>query len=189
MRGTTFVLWALAAASAGFWGLKVSGGGAQGTAAPVAARIAAPDPSAIALLLGANPAAPAAAAAPVATIASRFALVGVAAQHSGGGAALIAVDGKPPRPYRVGSTIEEGLVLQAVRGREALLGANVRGPALVTLELPQQAPIESSGRPAMRPPPAAPIIPSMPMAAPGMQPRTPPLHSPAIQPSMNRPAP
>jgi general secretion pathway protein C len=58
-----------------------------------------------------------------------------AGAHSGGGAAVIAVDGKPARPYRVGSTIEEGLVLQSVRGRQAMLGP-AAGPALVTLELP-----------------------------------------------------
>jgi hypothetical protein len=34
--------------------------------------------------------------------------------RSKGGAALIAVDGKPPKPYRVGARIEDGLVLQGV---------------------------------------------------------------------------
>ena len=47
-------------------------------------------------------------AMPQASIASRFVLQGVVAVAPGGGAALIAVDGKPARPFRVGSAVEEG---------------------------------------------------------------------------------
>ncbi len=66
----------------------------------------APDAQALARLLGAGPVAPAAAPA----AASRFALEGVlAGTASGHGAALIAVDGKPPKPYRVGAEVEPGL--------------------------------------------------------------------------------
>ncbi|MDB5749783.1 MAG: hypothetical protein JWP65_204, partial [Ramlibacter sp.] len=88
-------------------------------------------------LLGGVPAGPGAAAAvPVASLASRFQLIGVAAgASSGGGAAVIAVDGKPGRPYRVGSLVEEGLVLQSVQGRRAVLAA-MGGPPALTLELP-----------------------------------------------------
>jgi general secretion pathway protein C len=50
--------------------------------------------------------------------------------------ALIAVDGKPARPFRVGATIDEGLVLQAVEGRRARLGPGVDAPSTLTLELP-----------------------------------------------------
>lgn len=136
VRGATFALWALAAASAVFWGLKLSGSGSRVTAPAAAPRpVAAVDPAAIARLLGSTPAA---AAMPVAaaSVASRFQLVGVAAgASSGGGAAVIAVDGKPARPYRVGSAIDEGLVLQSVQGRRATLGPP-NGPAAVILELP-----------------------------------------------------
>jgi general secretion pathway protein C len=137
VRGATFALSALAAASVAFWGLKLSGSG-QGVNAPLAPtrQVVAADPAAIARLLGSTPAA-AAAPAPVASLASRFQLIGVAAgANSGGGAAVISVDGKPARPYRVGSFIEEGLVLQSVQGRRAVLAAAPTGPALVTLELP-----------------------------------------------------
>ena len=58
------------------------------------------------------------------------------AGNSRRGAALIAIDGKPARPYRVGGVLEEGLVLQAVEGRRAVLAASAEGPALLTLELP-----------------------------------------------------
>src|SRR3954470_18594745 len=90
VRGATFALWTLAAASTVFWGLKFSARGTPAAAAPAAARSAAPgDPAAVARLLGASPMAPS--AAPSGTLASRFALVGVAARKSGSGAALISV--------------------------------------------------------------------------------------------------
>jgi general secretion pathway protein C len=95
-----------------------------------------PGPVAVARLLGANPVAASPAGAPTASLASRFNLLGVVAARSHSGAALIAVDGKPPRPYRVGSAIEEGLVLQSVQRRRAVLAASAGGPAVLTLELP-----------------------------------------------------
>jgi len=139
-----FVLWAAATGSVVYWGLKLAGRSAPAVAAPVAARAApTPDPTAVARLLGASPAAaapgqgPAAAPTPVATLASRFSLVGVAAgARSGGGAALISIDGQPAKPFRVGSQLDEGIVLQSVQGRRAVLAATPRGPALLTLELP-----------------------------------------------------
>lgn len=104
------------------------------TAAP-ALRAAAPaDPAAVARLLGASP--QAMAAAPVVSLASRFSLVGVVAGRSRRGAALIAVDGRPAKPFRVGSAVDEGLWLQAVEGRRAVLAASANGPGVLTLELP-----------------------------------------------------
>ena len=55
------------------------------------------------------------------------------------GCALIAVNGQPPRPYRVGASLEGGLVLQAVSRRSARLGASMNGPATVELTLPENA--------------------------------------------------
>lgn len=135
VRGATFALWALAAGSVVFWGLKLGGGSRAVNAPPLPARpVAAADPVAIARVLGGAPSA--AVTAPVAPVASRFQLLGVAAgARSGQGAAIIAVDGKPGRPYRVGSVVDEGLVLQSVQGRQATLGP-ANGPAAVTLELP-----------------------------------------------------
>jgi len=134
VAGTTFVLWALVAASAVYWGLKLTGGAGAATA-PAATRTAAPaDPAAVARLLGSTPAR--ASVAPVASLASRFALVGVVASRGPNGAALIAVDGKPAKPFRVGAAIDESLVLQSVEGRRAVLAASADGPPVVTLELP-----------------------------------------------------
>jgi general secretion pathway protein C len=137
VRGATFVLSALAAASVAYWGLKL--GGSAGTVnAPVAGgrQVVAADAGAIARLLGSTPAA-GPATVQVASLASRFQLIGVVAEErSGVGAAVIAVDGKPARPYRVGAAVDEGLLLQSVRGRTATIAAQPTGPALVTLELP-----------------------------------------------------
>jgi general secretion pathway protein C len=65
---------------------------------------------------------------------SRLVLIGVVAGASGG-TALIAVDGKPAKPFRVGRQVEEGLMLQSVAKRQAVLAASVNGPAVLTLEL------------------------------------------------------
>lgn len=101
----------------------------------------APDPVALdarglARLLGAEPLA-AAPAAPVENVPSRFALIGVlSGRRSGGGAALIAVDGKPAKTFRLGATVAEGLVLQALGPRQAQLGGHIDGPATLTLDMP-----------------------------------------------------
>jgi general secretion pathway protein C len=148
VRGATFVLWALAAGSVAYWGLKLGGRTAIVTAPlPPARQAVAVDPGAIARLLGSSPAA--AAAGPIVaapSLASRFQLLGVAAgAHSGAGAAVISVDGKPARSFRVGSAVDEGLVLQSVHGRRATLGPDRNGPPVLTLEVPAQKASTSVG--------------------------------------------
>jgi general secretion pathway protein C len=136
VAGSTFLLWALVAGSAVFWGLKMSARSAA-VSAPVATRAPAPaDPVALARLLGAAPAANDGAAPAAPALASRLALVGVVASASQHGAALISVDGKPAKPFRVGATIEEGLLLQSVQGRRAVVSGSAAGPGGLTLELP-----------------------------------------------------
>jgi general secretion pathway protein C len=136
VAGTSFVLWGLVAASAVYWGLKLAEPSRAGAANPLAASNVPPiDPTAVGRLLGAVPNT-AAVAPPVRSLASRFALVGVVASRSHQGAALIAMDGKPAKPFRVGSTVDEGLVLQSVESRRAILAASADGPPTLTLELP-----------------------------------------------------
>ena len=130
----TFVLWGLVAASAVYWAMKLSNTSTGGPVAPPAPSAAPADPAAIARLLGAAPATTA--TAPAASLSSRFALLGVVAEADGGGAALISVDGKPPKPYRVGAALDDGVVLQSVQPRRAALGPSLQAPASVTLELP-----------------------------------------------------
>jgi len=148
-------LWALAAGAAVFWALRLSS-----PADAVAAAAAMPRPSvtadaeAVGRLLGVVSAQTAAPAAPEA--ASRFALVGVVADPSNQGAALIAIDGKPPKPFRVGTRVGDNYVLQSVGVRAATLGAQVDGPPAFTLQLPVRAPI-SVGLP---PPPISGVSPA-----------------------------
>ena len=133
LRGITLVVWALAAASVAYWGLRLMTRPAALAPAPMAASAAMPlDAAVVARLLGATPAQ----AAPQASLASRFALSGVVAGAPGGGAALIAVDGNPARPFRVGTLVSEGLVLQSAAARQATLGQTRDGPALITLDMP-----------------------------------------------------
>ncbi|HZY19710.1 MAG TPA: type II secretion system protein N [Ramlibacter sp.] len=137
VRGVTFLLWAGAAASIGYWGLKLGADASRGPS--VAAAVRPPpvaDPAAVARLLGHTTGSAPVAAAPSA--ASRFALLGVVADRSQHGAALIAVDGRPPKPYRVGSAVDEGLVLKSVQPRRAVLAETPDGPDAVTLDLPVQ---------------------------------------------------
>lgn len=172
VRGATFALWLLAAGSLVLWGLKLSASPSPVLPASGAGRIAAVDADAVARVLGATAALPQAAVAAAPALSSRFQLVGVAAgADSGGGAAVIAVDGRPAKPFRVGSAVDDGLVLQSVHGRRAVLAASMQGPATLTLELPLLAVARSAATaPGMMPPPAtAPVI----APAPGVDQRGP----------------
>ncbi len=139
-RLCAFVIWALVAASAVFWGLRLL---VRAPAAPPNA-VALGDDAAVRVdltrLLGAAPVAPQVAVA-VAEASARFRLIGImapkasAAAGHGGGLALIAVDGKLPKAYAVGASLDGALVLQSVSLRTAVIGAS-QGAATVTLELP-----------------------------------------------------
>ena len=132
VRTASLAVWALVAFSAVAWGLRLTRADLD-IANPVAVPVSAtPDLQTAARSLGALPAA--AVAAP--TLASRFQLLGVLSGGTSQGAALIAVDGKPARPYRVGRVVVDDLVLQSAQGRRVSLGASVQGPATLTLELP-----------------------------------------------------
>ena len=128
----TLLVWALAAASIVYWGLRLAEGGPDVAAPAASAQPPVVDTQVVARLLGAVDAA----APQQASLASRFQLQGVLAGTPGGGAALIVIDGKPAQPFRVGSVIEEGLVLQSAIARRALLAATRDGPTLVTLDMP-----------------------------------------------------
>lgn len=131
------LLWMAVLISAMFWGLKLWGAGqwvlVDGLpgSAPVA------DVSAVARALGSSPTTPVAAASPAAVpAAARYRLIGVVSHRDQWGAALIAIDGQPPRPFQVGSELEPGWVLQAVERRSARLGPARSGPSSLVLDLP-----------------------------------------------------
>ncbi|WP_205665227.1 hypothetical protein [Caldimonas tepidiphila] len=137
-RLTAFLVWALAAATAVFWGLRVFSQplAVPAHAQPVAA--AGGSPAAVERLFAPEPSAAASAAAPPAA-STRFKLLGVMAPREGGrgGVALISVDGQPPRAYRPGAEVGEGYVVQRLGQRSATLGpAGGGGDGGFTLELP-----------------------------------------------------
>jgi general secretion pathway protein C len=187
-RLTTLLIWAAVLGSAVAWGLPLF---THATPVPPGASLAAPAPppgGSLARLLGQPPAAPVA-EAPVVAQSSRFQLVGVVAARPGGGSglALIAVDGKPAKPVRVGREVEPGLRLLTVAHRQVELGPGP-GATSVTLNL-APLPEAQRGRPDdMAAPMAAPMaVPGMVVpqvrVAPGVMPgamRVPPMGQPAV---------
>lgn len=129
------LLWLAAGLSAGYW-VMFAAGRSPVTAlqvAPIA--VAQVDTNASGRVLGVVPEAVQPGNAAVAT-GTQYSLLGVVASNAPNGAALIAVNGQPPRPYRVGASLEGGLVLQSVTRRGARLGASINGPVTVELALP-----------------------------------------------------
>jgi general secretion pathway protein C len=162
--GTTCV-WVLAAASVIFWGLRLAAP-PESTAPPaLVSPPVAVDPAEVAKAFGATTA-PLASLSPDAG--NRFMLLGVVADDDQRGAALIAVDGKPARPFRVGQQLGDGYVLQSVDVRAAKLGAGPDTPTLLTLQMPKPATatgvMTASQRNAARSPPV--IAPSAEAPAP-----------------------
>ena len=131
----TFCLAGLAASCAAYWALK-DWHKSVPTNAPLA--VTAPVVATAALLtraLGGTDAV-AAAAGPVTPRNNRYALTGIVAARSGDGVALISIDGKTAKPFRVGTPVGDELVLKSVSGRKALLATSAEKSAEVTLELP-----------------------------------------------------
>ncbi len=169
-RLCAFVIWALVAATAVFWGLRLF------VAAPAAPAHAVPVGETAVLrgdlsrLLGS---APVALAAAVGTpeAASRFRLIGVMAPRAvaasavnGAGVALIAVDGKPAKAYAVGARLDGEVMLQSVSLRAASIAMGP-GQAPVLLELAPLPPPATGTLPALLPqgqplasPPPAPLL-------------------------------
>jgi general secretion pathway protein C len=161
-RLSAFLVWAALAASAVFWGLRLAG------ASPVAPPHTLPVGEAVVTqadltrLFGAEPP-PVAEQAPVPAASSRFKLIGLAAPRGRGtpGVALISVDGKPARAYRIGAQVEPDLVVQSIEPRAVALGARDTPPS-VRLELPPLPPPSTGTLPpavtegvAVPPPPVA----------------------------------
>lgn len=134
---TAGLLWLAAGLSAGYWVLFAAGRSPVTALQVAPSAVAQVDTNAVARVLGAVPevAQPDNAAAATGT---QYSLLGVVASNAPNGAALIAVNGQPPRPYRVGASLEGGMVLQSVTRRGARLGASINSPATVELALPAE---------------------------------------------------
>lgn len=174
-RLSAFVVWALVAATAVFWGLRLL---ARPQPAPAYASIVGEATVArgdLSRLFGAAPVANAPDQPSAPELSSRFKLLGLMAPKASAvepahraGYALIAVDGKPARPFAVGAALDSGLVLQSVSLRTASIGP-VDGAAAVKLEMPA-LPIAATGTlppismdgavmPGAVPPPVVPAVP------------------------------
>lgn len=186
-RWATFLVWALVAASAAAWGLKlfVTAPGAPPQVA-VAGQSQLPRGD-ITRVLGADAPAvdPNAGESLVGTpVDSRFQLLGVVAPRGSetarGAVALIAVDGKPARAFRVGALVDGDHVLQAVRLRGADLGP-AGGNVAVALNIPPPAPAATGTLPDARSQGSATPPPPMPARPPAFAP--PPTVAPAAPPA------
>lgn len=174
MRLLSFVIWAAVAASAVFWLTRLL---ARSDAAPphtitasTSLSVAAADFS---RLLGSSARAVETARVEPA-VDSRFKLVGVVATKTNApdtGLALIAVDGKPPRPVGLGGVVDGSLVLLAVNHRRAELGPP-GGEATVRLELPGVPEPNRSVRAPGMPVPTAATLPTVPPPTPPLSPQS-----------------
>jgi general secretion pathway protein C len=164
IRLATFALWLLAVGGAVYWALKfVQGTATPANAAVVTAPVAASvDSQALARGLGGGLGDSAVASAPAPVpepfsgiLATRFVLSGVI---QGGSArqslALIAVDGKPARPYRVGAQLADGVVLRSVLRRQVTVAATTGKAGAVTLELPKSNAVTAAAASPPSPQPA-----------------------------------
>jgi general secretion pathway protein C len=147
-RLSAFVIWSLVAATAVFWVLRFAASPPRVPAYAVAVGNSVAVRGDLGRLFGVAPRAIGLAqAAPEAP--SRFKLIGVMAPRGaeaqsapGNGVALIAVDGKPAKPFAVGAPLDGNLVLQSVGMRTASLGP-AQGARSVLLELPALPPPNS----------------------------------------------
>jgi general secretion pathway protein C len=136
VRVVTLAVAAVAAASAAYWGLKVWNASQVSRAGTAAIASAPPlDPQALANALGGGTAALAQHTGSASVANTQYVLQGVVADTHSGGAALIAVDGKPAKAFRVGVVVDGGLVLQSVSGRRAALGPALDDATTLELEL------------------------------------------------------
>lgn len=161
-RLSAFLVWGLVTMTAVFWGLRLLVRAPQAPVHTVSVVDATPIAADLTGLLGAAPVVVSSTpAAP--QLSARFRLTGVMAdrQPSGGGVALIAIDGKMPRAFRVGTPVDGELVLQSVSLRTAAIGPS-RGTPAVVLELPLPVPAATGTLPSVsvQPGVAPPTVPA-----------------------------
>ena len=139
LNASTALIWCAAAAGLVFWVLKFpTDSGAHltpVTTTPIASSALAHDAAALtARVWGAQSAVPEVSMA----LSSRFQLLGVIANASGQGSALISVDGQAPKAYRVGQTLTDGVTLINLSARQANLGPASGGAGGFSLAMPSQ---------------------------------------------------
>lgn len=134
LRLTSLLVWAVVAYSAVIFALQW-GGGVPIDAVVVGSeqKQVTPDVDTLSVskALGVAPVQPASA-----SLASRFVLVGVMDGGPSQGVALISVDGKPAKPYRLGQTVSDGFVVVGTGPKKAELGPHLGVGSALVLELP-----------------------------------------------------
>jgi general secretion pathway protein C len=142
-RWTGFFIWALVAASAAFWSIKIFAATRpvpSGAQAPQVVAANGPMERLFGAVL-----VPAVAPAQVHPESERFQLVGVIAPPAGvahAGYAIVAIDGQPARTWHVGATLDGNTSLLAVSKRGAEFGPS-GGPTAFALQLPEPAAAET----------------------------------------------
>ena len=134
LRLTSLLVWAVVAYSAVVFGLQWGGGEpADAVVAGSEQKQFSPDVDSLSVskALGVAPVQSASA-----SLASRFVLVGVMDGGPSQGVALISVDGKPAKPYRLGQTVSDGLVVVGTGPKKAELGPQMGVASSLVLELP-----------------------------------------------------
>ena len=134
LRLTSLLVWAVVAYSAVVFALQWGGG------VPVDYAVAGSEQKQVLSDVDALSVSKALGAAPVqsasASLASRFVLVGVMDGGPSQGVALISVDGKPAKPYRLGQTVSDGFVVVGTGPKKAELGPQLGVASSLVLELP-----------------------------------------------------
>jgi len=135
-RLTSLLVWAVVAYSAVVFALQWGGG------VPVDAVVAGSEQKQVLPEVDALAVSKALGVAPMqsasASLASRFVLVGVMDGGPTQGVALISVDGKPAKPYRLGQTVTDGFVVLATGPKKAELGPQLGAASSLVLELPMK---------------------------------------------------
>jgi general secretion pathway protein C len=163
-----FVLWALLAAGALYWIWRVRTPPVAD--APLAGALADAGPADVQAVARALGAVGAQRASGAGDASGRFVLRGVVTHGPERGAALIAVDGKPAKPVRVGAAIggADGWILRAVSPRGAVLAEGAREVALDVPRPDARADAHFDARSDSRPNAGVPTMPAQPAPAPAM---------------------
>ena len=141
LRLFTLFIWLLVGLCAAYWAFKFATTKTVEATTAQSANSVAVDSKAVSRLLGATD--------NVATKAintpanTKFVLFGLANSAGGQGYALIALDGKPAKPYRVGSLVADDLLLKSISKTGVILAASLKSPDGVTLELPERKAINN----------------------------------------------
>jgi general secretion pathway protein C len=187
LRLFTLLVWLLVGLCAAYWAFKfVTTKPVEATVA-LAAPTVAVDSKAVGKLLGATD--NVAAKAVTTPASTKFVLFGLANSAGGQGYALIALDGKPAKPYRVGSLVADDLLLKSISKTGVMLATSLKAPDGVTLELPARkpantVPINNIPNPAAANPSGPPMVNTAGVPAPQV-PFTPPVAPAGILPSVS----